>query len=59
MHNVRLGIIGMGNIGRHHAGYLLEGKVARCQLVAVASTSPHKLADYATKCLKVFGDGME
>ena len=59
MHNVRLGIIGMGNIGRHHAGYLLEGKVARCQLVAVASTSPDKLADYATKGLKVFGDGME
>jgi len=59
MHNVRLGIIGMGNIGRHHAGYLLEGKVARCQLVAVASTSPGKLADYAAKGLKVYGDGPE
>lgn len=59
MQHVRIGIIGMGNIGRHHAGYLLEGKVPRGQLVAVASTSPDKLADYVTKGLKVFADGME
>ncbi len=59
MKNVRVGIIGMGNIGKHHAGYLLEGKVARCQLTAVCSTSPDKLADYATKGVKVFGDAME
>ncbi len=59
MKNVRVGIIGMGNIGKHHAGYLLEGKVARCQLAAVCSTSPEKLADYAAKGVKVFGDAME
>ena len=59
MKNVRVGIIGMGNIGKHHAGYLLEGKVARCQLTAVCSTSPDKLADYAAKGVKVFGDAME
>ncbi len=59
MQHVRIGIVGMGNIGRHHAGYLLEGKVPRGQLVAVASTSPAKLADYVTKGLKVFADGME
>ncbi len=59
MKNVRVGIIGMGNIGKHHAGYLLEGKVARCQLAAVCSTSPDKLADYAAKGVKVFGDAME
>jgi len=40
MSPVRLGIIGMGNIGRHHAGYLLDGKVPRCELLAVCSTSP-------------------
>jgi predicted dehydrogenase len=56
---VRIGIIGMGNIGKHHAGYLLEGKVARCQLTAVCSTSPGKLADYPSKGVKVFGDAMD
>ncbi len=59
MRILRIGIIGMGNIGKHHAGYLLEGKVARCQLTAVCSTSPDKLADYAAKGVKVFGDAME
>ena len=57
--NVRIGIIGMGNIGKHHATYLLEGKVAHCHLAAVCSTSPDKLADYAAKGVKVFGDAME
>jgi predicted dehydrogenase len=56
---LRLGIIGMGNIGRHHATYLLEGKVARCQLVAVCSTSPQKLTAYAERGLRVWGDGLE
>lgn len=59
MQNVRIGIIGMGNIGKHHAGYLLDDKVARCQLTAVCSTSPEKLADYAAEDVKVFGDAME
>jgi predicted dehydrogenase len=59
VHDVRLGIIGMGNIGRHHAGYLLERKVSRAQLTAVCSTSPDKLADYAGKGVKVFGNGLE
>ncbi len=59
MSNVRIGIIGMGNIGKHHATYLLEGKVARCQLTAVCSTSPEKLADYAAKGIKVFGNALE
>jgi predicted dehydrogenase len=35
MDKVRLGIIGMGNIGKYHADYLLNGKVRRCELVAV------------------------
>lgn len=59
MHNVRIGIIGMGNIGKHHAGYLLEGQVAHGQLTAVCSTSPDKLADYAAKGVKVFGNALE
>ncbi len=39
MNKVRIGIIGMGNMGRYHADYLLAGKVNRAELVAVCSTS--------------------
>jgi predicted dehydrogenase len=59
MTSVRIGIIGMGNIGKHHATYLLEGKVSGAELTAVGSTSPEKLGDYATKGVKVFGDALE
>lgn len=55
MNKVRLGIIGMGNIGRHHAEYLRAGKVSRCELVAVCSTSPDKLEKYLP--LKVYDNG--
>jgi len=55
MKNVRLGIIGMGNMGKHHADYLLAGKVARAELAAVCSTSPAKLEKY--KAAKIFDDG--
>jgi len=54
MNTVRLGIIGMGNIGKHHADYLLAGEVPRCQLTAVCSTSPHKLEPYRAKGLQIF-----
>src|SRR2546426_4269736 len=57
MNKVRVGIIGMGNIGKHHAGYLLDGKVQRCDLVAVCSTSPQKLEPYRAKGLKIFDRG--
>jgi predicted dehydrogenase len=43
MKSVRLGLIGLGNIGRHHAEYLRAGAVPRCELTAVCSTSPQKL----------------
>ena len=35
MNTVRLGLIGLGNIGRFHADYLRAGKVSRAQLTAV------------------------
>src|SRR6478735_10838658 len=54
MDKVRVGIIGMGNIGKHHASYLMAGKVNRCELVAVCSTSPQKLQSY--KPLKIYDD---
>lgn len=56
MKAVRIGIIGLGNIGRHHAGYLLAGRVARCQLTAVCSSSSEKLAEYSSSDVAVFSD---
>lgn len=56
MEHVRLGIIGMGNIGRYHADYLLNGKVARTQLTAVADAFA-PLETYAARGLKTFSRG--
>jgi predicted dehydrogenase len=55
MNKVRIGIIGMGNMGQYHADYLLAGKVNRAELVAVCSTSPGKLDKY--KPLRIYDDG--
>ena len=55
MNTVRLGIIGMGNMGKFHADYLLAGKVPRAELTAVCSTSPAKLDAY--KAVQIFDDG--
>lgn len=59
MKTVRVGIVGMGNIGKHHAEYLLAGKVPRCELKAVCSTSPQKLESYKSRGVKVFGDAQK
>ncbi len=52
MNKVRLGIVGLGNIGRYHAEYLQAGKVSRCELVAVADAYTPSLEKY--KHLKTF-----
>ena len=57
MEKVRVGIIGMGNVGRHHASYMVAGKVNRCELVAVAGRSPELPKSYPS--LKVFENGEE
>ncbi len=57
MNKVRIGVIGMGNMGKYHADYLLQNKVSRCELTAVASGSPTKLEKY--KSLKTFSSGEE
>ena len=41
---VRLGIVGLGLMGRAHAANLLSGKVSGLELTAVADTSPENLA---------------
>ena len=45
----------MGNIGRYHAGYVVEGKVSRCQLAAVCARNPPLLPEF--KSVAVFDDG--
>src|SRR5215471_12164315 len=57
MDKVRIGIIGLGNIGKFHADYLLNGKVARCELAAVCSAKTPVSERY--KPLKLFSDGEE
>lgn len=56
MASVRLGLIGLGNIGRHHATYLLEGQVPRCELTAVCSPTAAKLEPYRARGLQTFTD---
>jgi predicted dehydrogenase len=46
MDKVRLGIIGVGNMGAAHARSLVEGKVARAELVALADLQPAKLEPF-------------
>ena len=53
---VRLGIIGVGNMGSHHARTVLDGKVPRCEVVAVADENADRLAGYGDNIRK-FGDG--
>jgi len=57
MNKVRLGLIGLGNIGQHHFGYLSTGKVGRAELVAVSDAVASKLEKY--KPLKTFADPEE
>lgn len=56
MNEIRLGIIGVGNIGRHHANYLLEGKVRRARLAALCSVVPEELAPYRGRVQHLFED---
>jgi predicted dehydrogenase len=55
MSNVRLGLIGLGNIGQHHAAYLTAGKIAGAELVAVSDAVTAKLEKYQP--LKTFESG--
>ncbi|MFL3665405.1 MAG: Gfo/Idh/MocA family protein [Verrucomicrobiota bacterium] len=57
MDKVRIGIVGLGNIGQIHVNNLLEGKVERGVLTAVADAFPDKLPEYAAKGLKTFDSG--
>lgn len=55
MDKVRIGIIGMGNMGKFHADTLLNHKISRCELVAVSDAFPANLERY--KQLKTYTQG--
>ncbi|MBF0432577.1 MAG: Gfo/Idh/MocA family oxidoreductase [Fibrobacteria bacterium] len=46
MDKVRLGLIGVGGIGKYHADRLLEGKVKNCELTAIADKDESALAKF-------------
>ena len=46
MKSVRLGIIGLGNMGLGHADNITSGKVTRCEITAVCDPAPEKIARF-------------
>ena len=54
MSKVRLGIVGLGNIGKFHTGYLLENKISRCELAAVSDAHKPNLDAFALKGVPTF-----
>lgn len=55
--NVRLGIIGMGNMGQSHADKIVSGKVPGLELAAVADQDAERLSKYPD--VAHFSDGLE
>lgn len=47
MKEVRLGIIGLGNMGKVHAQSVLSGKIPRLRLAAVVDSNPEALKAYS------------
>jgi predicted dehydrogenase len=43
MQNVRIGVIGIGNMGSAHARWILEGKVPRAELTAICDPNGERL----------------
>ena len=56
MSKVRIGIIGMGNMGRFHADYLREGKVEGAELGAVSDRSIERIEKYRPAHLFATGE---
>jgi predicted dehydrogenase len=47
MQDLRLGIIGLGNMGQVHARALATGKISRCRLMAVCDPDSRLLGNYS------------
>jgi len=55
--SLRLGIIGLGNMGMTHAANIRAGKVPRLELAAAADAFPEKLAKFSDiRTFSAFGD---
>jgi predicted dehydrogenase len=54
---VRLGVIGVGNMGSVHVANLLAGKISRAELTAICDTDPAKLARHPK--LRGFADAAQ
>jgi predicted dehydrogenase len=46
MEDLRLGIIGLGNMGQFHANSIAAGKIAHCRLTAVCDQDQRQLSKY-------------
>lgn len=46
MDKVRIGVIGLGNMGSQHAQWLFDGKVQGATLAAICDTDPEKLRQF-------------
>lgn len=57
MDKVRLGVIGVGGMGNHHATYIKAGEVKRAELTAVCDIDPDKLKGWSD--VKTFEDSAE
>jgi predicted dehydrogenase len=57
MKTVRLGIAGLGNMGATHARQILDGKIPRLRLVAVADNEPGKVGAFPG--IRGFGSAAE
>ncbi len=55
MDTVRMGIIGFGGMGSHHARYIANGEVPGAQLTAVCDVEPARL----TAAKEMFGDKVQ
>ncbi|MUT67596.1 Gfo/Idh/MocA family protein [Paenibacillus sp. NEAU-GSW1] len=47
MAKMRIGIVGLGNMGSGHASYLIEGGIKGAELTAVSDVRPERLAEAA------------
>jgi len=57
MDKVRIGVIGVGGMGSHHANYLKAGEIRRCELTAVCDVDESKLDRHTD--VKTFVDSAE
>ena len=61
MDKVRLGIIGMGNMGSGHMQSIIKGECPRIEVTAFADIGPQKLERAAGQhpTAKAFGDALQ